>query len=906
MKDKMQRTNKPYQSKSSYYLLKALKLAVFAFVILTAFSSQVQSQQYLACQGDDGLTISPFDSVKIIKSTGKPKDTVWVPVFLTNDSSMSGFSMLIHWDSTKIKPYTILDIADPLDPNDDVDILVTQLAGRFVKTIQVGAVIDTITNFFAQFSLNPFDSGAIIAAYNLGLPPGDTVLTTVPGSGVIFRMAFILDSSMQHNDSALIRFYEVQPVFFDTSSGTPITLDCRRTEMSADHNNTGIPITIYPKTIDGYIVADTAPGPQIVDFSADPDTITPGSFIKIRYDVNNADSLKIIGPGVTIFDSTDFVGLVSVLLSSTSSFLLTAWNAFGTADSFITVTVVADTGDTGGPDVNAPNISFPQGSFHVIEQGQTVTFDVTASDPNAGDIVELSANNVPANAVFNTVVGTNTVTGSFSFTPDFNQEGTFVVQFVAIDNGGASSAANASITVEALEFDRLFSSSAPGQNPIGGLTGTTRDMVFPINMVTSQTVYGIQFDMLYDHRAIKIDSLIGTPRIQNFAIYENLGDVPGEVKVLAFGLANDSVVADTTSSAIMNAYLTIDTGAIPWTDYVIDLLNGRESVNPDPQIPSIEMITEGGVVRVDKRGDVNLDQRIDVADLVSIVAYIIGNFGLPPRQFETADLIINDTVNVFDLVGTINTIFGIPVSPTPTASTEPATMSLSYQDLNPGGRDVMVVRSYLPEKIAAVELDIEFDPTVVVLGAPKLAADASEMTMQYKISGEGKMKILMHFTNPFDAAQQLPAGNIDMLEIPMYAQRYVNTGDETQLKINGALLSTSTSASIAVDGISGGPLLPETFELFQNYPNPFNPTTTIEFTIGLSSDGSATQDVALDIFNILGQRVNTLVDEKLPSGHYSIEWNSRSISGHRVATGIYFYRLIVGSESETKKMLLIK
>ena len=215
----------------------------------------------------------------------------------------------------------------------------------------------------------------------------------------------------------------------------------------------------------------------------------------------------------------------------------------------------------------------------------------------------------------------------------------------------------------------------------------------------------------------------------------------------------------------------------------------------------------------------------------------------------------------------------------------------------------MVVRSYLPEEIAAVELDIEFDPTVVMLGVPVLAADASEMTMQYKITGDGKMKILMRFLK---RSQQLPVGNIDMLVIPMYAQRYVNTGDETQLKINSALLSTWNAASVAVDGISDGPLLPETFELFQNYPNPFNPATTIEFTIGLSSDGSGAQVVGLDIFNILGQRVINLVDETLPSGHYSIEWNSRNFSGHRVSTGVYFYRLRVGSASETKKMLLIK
>ena len=717
-------------------------------------------------------------------------------------------------------------------------------------------------------------------------------------------MAFELLPSMQHNDSGLIRFYEIQPVFID-GDGNIIQLDCRRTELSAEYSNVGFPVTIYPKTLDGYIVADTAPAPQIQEFLADPPTITEGSDFRLSYIVNNADSLLITGPGLNFFDSTVFSGSFILFPSSTASYVLTAWNIFDSVKSTVTVTVVPDTG--GGeppPDKDAPIILFPQGSFHVVEQAQTVNFDVTATDPNTGDIVTLKAINVPANATFNTVVGTNTVTGSFSFTPDVTQEGTFVVQFVATDDGGTSSSANASITVEALEFDRLFSSSAAGQDPIGGLKGT-QNLVFPINLITSQEVVGIEFDMLYDRRAIRIDSVLGTPRIQGFTIFENIGDFPGEIKVVAFGTANETVAEDTSSSAIMNFYLTIDTGAIPWVDYIIDLVNGFESVKPD--FASLEMVTEGGVVQVDKRGDVNLDRRINVADVVSIVAYIIGNFGLSPRQFEAADIIIDDVVNVFDLVGTLNTIFGIPVSPVPPPpiTTEPATMSLSYQNLNPGQRGDMVVQSYLPEKIAAVELDIEFDPTVVVLGAPKLAADASEMTMQYKITADGKMKILMHF-KPSDSARQLPIGNIDMLVIPMYAQRYVNTGDESQLKIKGALLSTWNSASVAVEGISDGPLLPETFVLFQNYPNPFNPSTTIEFTIGLSSDGSGYQEVGLDIFNILGQRVINLVDEKLPSGHYSIEWNSRSFSGHRVATGIYFYRLIVGSESETKKMLLIK
>jgi hypothetical protein len=145
-----------------------------------------------------------------------------------------------------------------------------------------------------------------------------------------------------------------------------------------------------------------------------------------------------------------------------------------------------------------------------------------------------------------------------------------------------------------------------------------------------------------------------------------------------------------------------------------------------------------------------------------------------------------------------------------------------------------------------------------------------------------------------------------MIKFPILAARNVESGNKNQIKLSQALLSTSNSASIAVKGLDEEPLLPETFDLLQNYPNPFNPTTTIEFTIGQAQDGALTQHATLDIYNILGQRVTNLVDEDLPSGRYRVIWDARNDAGQRVATGVYFYRMVVGSESQSKKMLLLK
>jgi len=88
--------------------------------------------------------------------------------------------------------------------------------------------------------------------------------------------------------------------------------------------------------------------------------------------------------------------------------------------------------------------------------------------------------------------------------------------------------------------------------------------------------------------------------------------------------------------------------------------------------------------------------------------------------------------------------------------------------------------------------------------------------------------------------------------------------------------------------------------LSQNYPNPFNPSTTIRYSVPRKSM------VTIEIFNILGEKITTLVNESKPAGEYRIAWDGSDINGVKVATGIYFYRLRSGDFVEMKKMLLIK
>jgi hypothetical protein len=95
--------------------------------------------------------------------------------------------------------------------------------------------------------------------------------------------------------------------------------------------------------------------------------------------------------------------------------------------------------------------------------------------------------------------------------------------------------------------------------------------------------------------------------------------------------------------------------------------------------------------------------------------------------------------------------------------------------------------------------------------------------------------------------------------------------------------------------------IPSAFSLSQNYPNPFNPSTKIKFDVPNSPFEVDKGDVKLVVYYALGIEITTLVNGTLSPGTYETEWNASNY-----ASGIYYYRLISGDYSETKKMILIK
>ena len=133
----------------------------------------------------------------------------------------------------------------------------------------------------------------------------------------------------------------------------------------------------------------------------------------------------------------------------------------------------------------------------------------------------------------------------------------------------------------------------------------------------------------------------------------------------------------------------------------------------------------------------------------------------------------------------------------------------------------------------------------------------------------------------FDAATRTIAGTPQAAGEPVYTY--------TVTDAHGA------SASLALH------TRPAAYALANNFPNPFNPATTIQYALPQAAD------VELMVYNIVGQPVRTLVAEHQGAGRYVVEWDATDDSGHRLSSGMYFYRLQAGGEfREIKKMLLLK
>ena len=147
----------------------------------------------------------------------------------------------------------------------------------------------------------------------------------------------------------------------------------------------------------------------------------------------------------------------------------------------------------------------------------------------------------------------------------------------------------------------------------------------------------------------------------------------------------------------------------------------------------------------------------------------------------------------------------------------------------------------------------------------------------------------------------ISSGSGAILNIPVQAvgDKFNGTGE---ISLIAAEFEQNVKSELNNQAMALKATLPKAFGLAQNFPNPFNPSTTISYDI---PEGKEAQ-VVLNVYNMRGQLVRTLVDEVKSEGSYQVQWDGADNYGRRVSSGVYFYRIKAGDFSQTRKMVILK
>jgi len=285
--------------------------------------------------------------------------------------------------------------------------------------------------------------------------------------------------------------------------------------------------------------------------------------------------------------------------------------------------------------------------------------------------------------------------------------------------------------------------------------------------------------------------------------------------------------------------------------------------------------------------------------------------GIMPADFDG-----NGQVDIADLVGSVNFMFHGGDPP----------VSLNALDVNgdcrgPDVSDLVYMVKYhfsggLEPQCGCVEkalraapltgrvaLYTSYEEGVTVV---RVNSDISLRGMEFELIGASETVPVKMIDDRLDLIAGVTEQGYHIGLLDMDGSEYLTRGEYELIRLDGEhLLSSAVVTDMGFNSLT--PLIneklslvPEKFELYQNYPNPFNPNTEIGFALPEASH------VKLEIYNIAGRRVATLVDECLEANSYLIEWNGTDYNGQSVASGVYLYRLDAGQYVETKKMILLK
>jgi len=330
------------------------------------------------------------------------------------------------------------------------------------------------------------------------------------------------------------------------------------------------------------------------------------------------------------------------------------------------------------------------------------------------------------------------------------------------------------------------------------------------------------------------------------------------------------------------------------------------------------------------RGDVAppgaQDGSCTMADGLMILGYYYGETGLD--CMDAGDVDDNGEVTMGDGLRALGYYFGdlasAPEPPFPDCGPDPTSDELDcvfhqycvgkavaakpWVSVNGAPNNIVLNEAVAEDGIMRVPVDLVI--TEDMLGCAFLVDyDASKLSFSGLAGGEGYDFYRYHVVD--EAKGLVRVGCIPDLELKDVFVAGEHRVAELEFKVNGSAIGelgldevevvNRSFLNVPVEWVvkTGVDNLPTEFALGQNYPNPFNPTTLIRYALPAVSDQSLA--VRLEIYNILGEKVVTLVDEKQTPGYKVVTWDAKDL-----ASGIYFYRLEAGEFTAIRKMVLLK
>lgn len=311
-------------------------------------------------------------------------------------------------------------------------------------------------------------------------------------------------------------------------------------------------------------------------------------------------------------------------------------------------------------------------------------------------------------------------------------------------------------------------------------------------------------------------------------------------------------------------------------------------------------------------GDINKDIEVNIADITSLVDFINNKITLSTSDSIKADYNHDGNIDTTDIAFIRETLLSrsllthtlLPsifvdenvysefISPVVASKKKVFDNASTVFEATQYGLRINMVNTV---PVRGMELRLTLKDSTKNITSTNLIMKRAEPMQVYVSTQNKEVRVIVYNLQN----NEIQPGSGSLFRLPMITSQDMIDS----MQVIFALISNTSIESHVEKVTAPVNTYPTTFRLSQNYPNPFNGSTTIQYDI---PDGMHQTKMIIQVYNLLGQKIKTLVYEEQDPGRYTVKWDGTDQNGRSVSSGVYFYRLLSKAFVESKKMLYVK